>query len=49
MQTRIINNSDSREEADVSSCFLKEGTLTALCSSIVNYADTDCMHQQEHG
>ena len=42
----IINNSDSGEEVEDSSWFLKGGTLTALWNSIVNYVDADCMKKR---
>ena len=34
----IMNNSDSREEVNEGSSFLKGGAITALWSRIVNYA-----------
>ena len=44
-----INISDSGEEFEKDIFFLKEGTLTGLWSSIVNYLDIEYMHEQEHG
>ena len=41
----VINNSDSGEEVEDDSCFLKGVTLTALWSSFVNYVDIECMHE----
>ena len=45
----IINNSDSGEEVEDESCFIKGGTLTALWSSIGCYAETCWTCKQEHG
>ena len=39
----IVNDLHSGEEVETGIYFLKDVTLTALWSTIVNYADIECM------
>ena len=43
-----MNASDSGEETENSSWFLKGRTITASWNSIVNYVEVESMHKQEH-
>ena len=45
----IIITSDSGEEIEDRSWFLKGGAVAALWSSIVNYFEVYCMHKQKRG
>ena len=45
----IVNNPDSDEDVEEVSCFPKGSAFAAFFSNVFNYADVECMHEQEHG
>ena len=44
----IVNNSHSSEEVEEGICFLNGVTFVSLQSTIVNYADVECINKKEH-